>query len=105
MTGRATLYRWDALELERVSEMVARKVIAGAEHQLSQVYLKKGALVPMHAHTSQQTIYVLQGVLRAIAGGEEITVREGGVLVVPANMAHQAEALDDTFIMETRATG
>ena len=103
MTARAALVRWEDLELDKVTEMVARKVIAGAQHQMSQVYLKKGALVPVHAHAGQQMIYVLQGALRAIAGGEELTVREGAVMLIPAGVPHQAEALDDTFMIETRA--
>ena len=100
MTSR--LFRWEDIALDKVTEMVARKVIAGAQQQMSQVYLKKGGLVPLHTHATQQFIYVLQGTLRAFSGGEAITVREGEVLLIPANVAHQAEALDDTFLIETR---
>jgi quercetin dioxygenase-like cupin family protein len=45
---------------------------------------------------------VLQGALRALVDGEEITVREGEVLHVPAQVPHQAEALDDTFVLDVR---
>ena len=102
MTGRAALYRWEAIELEKVTEMVTRKVIAGAHQQLIQVYLKKGALIPTHAHRSEQMIYVLQGALRALVAGKEFTVRESEVVHIPPNVAHQSEALDDTFVIETR---
>src|SRR4249920_2009640 len=103
MTGRAARYRWEDIELEKVTEMVTRKVIGGMAQQLSQVYLKKGALVPLHAHRGEQMIYVLQGALRVLVGGEEITVREGDVVRIPANASHQGEALDDTFVIETRS--
>ena len=102
MTGRLALHRWEKIELEKVTEMVTRKVIAGTGQRLSQVYLKKGALVPVHAHESEQFIYVLQGALRVMLDGEEATVREGGVAVIPARVTHQAEALEDTFVIETR---
>jgi len=102
MTARVSLHRWESIELEKVTEMVARKVIAGSGQQLIQVYLKKGALIPVHAHSGEQMIYVLQGALRTLAGGVETTVREGEVVQIPANVAHQAEALDDTFVLETR---
>jgi quercetin dioxygenase-like cupin family protein len=102
MTRRVSLFRWDELALEKVTEMVARKTIAGAEHTLVQSYLKKGALVPTHAHPHTQLIYVLQGALRALVSGEEVTVREGEVLEVPAAAPHQAEALDDTFVLDIR---
>ena len=102
MTRRVSLYRWDALELQKVTEMISRKVITGAGQMLAQAYFKKGALVPMHEHEGGQMIYVLQGALRTLVDGEEVTVREGEVLHVPAHVAHQAEALDDTFVLEVR---
>ena len=82
--GRAALYRWEDVALEKVTEMISRKVVVGERQQLSQVYLKKGALVPAHAHPGEQLIYVLQGALRAHVGGDEFTVREGGVVLIPA---------------------
>jgi quercetin dioxygenase-like cupin family protein len=102
MTRRVSLYRWDDLPLEKVTDMVARKTVAGVHHTLVQSYLKKGALVPRHAHAGEQMIYVLQGVLRASVDGEDVTVREGEVLQVPAGASHQLEALDDTFVLDVR---
>ncbi len=99
VTRHITVHRWDELPLEKITEMVARKTIAGAQAVLAQSYLKKGALVQQHAHPGEQFIYVLQGALRAVLDGEETTVHEGEVLQVPAGAAHQAEALDDTFVM------
>jgi len=104
MMRRVSLYRWDELALDKVIEMIARKSIAGERHTLVQVYLKKGALVPQHSHPSEQMIYVLQGALRTLVGGDEITVREGEVLQVPPGAPHQAEALDDTFVLDVRGT-
>ena len=54
----------------------------------------------MHSHESEQMTYVLQGALRFLIDGEEITVREGEVLHIPSWVPHQAEALDDTFEMD-----
>jgi quercetin dioxygenase-like cupin family protein len=104
MPRRAGLYRWDAIDLEKVTEMIARKTIVGAEETIAQAYFKKGALVPLHVHAGEQMIYVLQGALRALVDGEEMTVREGEVLHVGANVPHQAEALDDTFVLDVKRT-
>lgn len=95
-----SLYRWDEIALDKVTEMISRKIVTGAREMLAQVYLKKGALVPMHAHESEQMTYVLQGALKFLIGGEEITVREGEVLHIPSGVEHQAEALDDTFELD-----
>ncbi len=98
--GPVRLHRWDEIALEKVTEMLSRKIVAGEREMLVQVYVKRGCLVPMHAHDSEQMTYVLQGSLRFLVGGEEITVREGEVLHIPSGMAHQSEALEDTFELE-----
>ena len=103
VTRRIAVYRWDELPLEKITEMVARKSIIGARDVLAQSYLKKGALVAQHVHPDEQLIYVLQGALRALVDGEETTLREGEVLQVPAGVAHQVEALDDTFVLSITA--
>jgi quercetin dioxygenase-like cupin family protein len=94
------LHRWDEIALEKVTEMISRKIVTGEREMLAQVYLKKGALVPMHFHESEQMTYVLQGALKFLINGEEITVREGEVLHIPSRVQHQAEALDDTFELD-----
>ena len=100
MTTRARLQRWDELALEKVTEMISRKVVTGEREMLAQIYLKKGCVVPMHSHESEQITYVLQGALRFLIDGEQITVREGEVLLIPSWVEHQAEALDDTFELD-----
>src|SRR5438128_10313593 len=70
-TGR--LHRWDEIALEKVTEMLSRKIITGEREMLAQVYLKRGCLMPMHSHESEQMTYVLQGALKFLIGGEEIT--------------------------------
>jgi quercetin dioxygenase-like cupin family protein len=98
--GSARLHRWDEIALEKVTEMLSRKIVAGEREMLVQVYVKRGCLVPMHAHDSEQMTYVLQGSLRFLVAGEEITVREGEVLHIPSGVAHQSEALEDTFELD-----
>src|SRR5688572_7493046 len=96
----ARLHRWDEIALEKITDMFSQKVVSGEREMLAQIYLKRGALVPMHAHESEQMTYVLQGALRFLVDGEEIIVREGEVLHIPAHVPHQAEALDDTFELD-----
>jgi quercetin dioxygenase-like cupin family protein len=80
--------------------MLSRKIVTGEREMLAQVYLKRGCVVPMHAHESEQMTYILQGALKFLVGGEEITVRDGEVLHIPSRVEHQAEALDDTFSLD-----
>ena len=100
MTQTVKLHRWDEIALDKVTEMISRKIVTGEREMLAQIYLKKGALVPMHSHEAEQITYVLQGALKFLIAGEEITVREGEVLHIPSWIEHQAEALDDTFELD-----
>jgi quercetin dioxygenase-like cupin family protein len=100
MPARIRIHRWDEIALEKVTEMISRKIVSGEREMLAQIYLKRGALVPMHAHESEQMTYILQGALRFFIEGEEITVREGEVLHIPSRTPHQAEALEDTLELD-----
>jgi quercetin dioxygenase-like cupin family protein len=96
----ARLHRWDEIALEKVTEMISQKLVSGEREMLAQIYLKRGAVVPMHSHESEQMTYILQGAMRYLVDGEEIIVREGEVLHIPAWTPHQAEALEDTFELD-----
>jgi quercetin dioxygenase-like cupin family protein len=96
----ARLHRWDEIALEKVTEMVSQKIIGGEKQMIAQIYLKRGAQVPMHSHESEQMTYVLQGSLRFLVDGEEVVVNEGDVLHIPSFTSHQAEALEDTFELD-----
>jgi len=94
------VHRWDEIALEKITEMISQKIVTGERQMLAQIYLKRGALVPMHSHESEQMTYILQGALRVVVDGEEMTVREGEVLHIPTQIPHQAEALEDTFELD-----
>ena len=100
MPKTVTLHRWDSIALEKVTEKISRKIITGARQMVTQIYLKRGAIVPMHDHESEQMTYVLSGALKFLVDGREVVVREGEVLHIPSWLPHQAEALDDTFEMD-----
>ena len=91
------LHRWDEIALEKVTEMVSRKVVRGEREMLTQVYLKKGALVPLHAHEEEQMTYVLQGALQFLVGGEDVRVEEGDTRVWIAVVAPDGQATQLDF--------
>lgn len=94
-----TLYRWDDIPKEKVTEQLSRRLITGERMMLTHVYLDKGCIVPRHSHENEQITYILEGALRfwiGEDGQEEIVVRSGEVLHIPSNVPHMAEALEDT---------
>ena len=95
---------WDDLPIERITALISRKAVAGAGQTLAQVYLKRGALVPLHAHDGEELIYVLDGMLKLRMAGDDVVAREGRVVRIPARVRHQIEALADTFALVVRGT-
>ena len=98
--SKATWHRWDDMPKERVSDLLERRLITGERMMLAHVYLDKGCIVPRHSHENEQITYILKGALRfwlGEDGEEEVIVRAGEVLVIPPNLPHQAEALEDTL--------
>ena len=98
--SEVSFYRWDSMPRERVSDMLERRLVTGENIMLAHVYLKKGCIVPKHSHHNEQVTYILEGALKfwiGEDGAEEITVAAGEVLLIPANVPHKAEALEETL--------
>ena len=90
-------FRWEDMDKEKVVEGIDRKIITGERAMLAQVFLEKGAMVPMHSHDNEQITYLLEGVLKFWIGEEkkELILQAGEVLHIPSNIPHQAQALED----------
>jgi quercetin dioxygenase-like cupin family protein len=98
--SEVSFYRWDSMKKERVSDMLERRLITGDRMMLAHVYLKKGCIVPKHSHENEQLTYILEGALKfkiGEDGAEEIVVGAGEVLLIPSNVPHMAEALEETL--------
>jgi quercetin dioxygenase-like cupin family protein len=97
---KTQLYRWEDMPRERVTESLERRLITADRMMLAHVYLEKGCIVPKHSHENEQLTYILAGALHfwiGEDGEEELTVRAGEVLVIPSNVPHKAEAVEDTL--------
>jgi quercetin dioxygenase-like cupin family protein len=91
---------WKDVPLEEVSPMLSRKLLTGQKMMLTQVFLKKGCVVPRHQHHNEQFTYIIEGGLRFWIGEDEkqtIDVMAGEVLHIPSMVWHKAEALVDTL--------
>ncbi|WP_428263379.1 cupin domain-containing protein [Haliangium sp.] len=96
----ATLHRWADMPKEPVTDQIDRRVVTGEHMMIAHVYLEKGSVVPQHSHHNEQITYVLEGALRFFLGPDrdrQVDVRAGEVLVIPPNLPHEAEALEDTL--------
>ena len=99
-TATVAFHRWNDMPKEKVTDKIDRRVICGDRMMLAHVYLAKGSIVPRHSHENEQLTYILQGALKfwiGEDGAQELIVRAGEVLVIPSNVPHKAEALEDTL--------
>jgi quercetin dioxygenase-like cupin family protein len=88
---------WEQMELEQLNDKISRQMTSGANSTVARVLLARGAYVPRHSHVNEQVTMILAGCLKFFFDdGTEFDVRPGQVLVIPANVAHAAEALEDT---------
>ena len=92
-------FRWDDLPKEQLTHLLARRLITGDRVMLAHVYLKKGCVVPRHAHVNEQFTYVLDGALRFLigeTGAREVVVRTGEVLDLDVFYPPRQDWLDKT---------
>jgi quercetin dioxygenase-like cupin family protein len=87
---------WKTIEIEQLNDKLSRQMISGENATISQLLLKKGAVVPRHSHMNEQYSWIISGALKFIFDDREILVGEGEILLIPANVAHSAVALEDT---------
>jgi quercetin dioxygenase-like cupin family protein len=89
------------IPVDHLNPSIDRQFVYGERTMLARLTLRRGALVPEHSHENEQITYILEGALRFTLGdGRVITVSAGEVLVIPSNLAHKAEALEDTIDLD-----
>jgi quercetin dioxygenase-like cupin family protein len=92
--------RWDDIEHEELSPGLARRVLHGDGLTVARIYLKKGAIVPLHQHVNEQLSYVLEGRLRFDFEQGQQVVAAGEMMQISANEPHEVEALEDSVAFD-----
>lgn len=90
-------YDWSAIAEEKMNPLLSRRVIHTGKMTIARIALKKGAVVPLHQHVNQQVTMLRSGALRFDMGGESFVLRAGEVLVIPSEMPHRVEALEESL--------
>jgi quercetin dioxygenase-like cupin family protein len=92
--------RLQDMPVEHLNPLIDRQFVAGDRSMLARIVLRKGSIVPLHSHHNEQITYVLEGVLKFVIEGRDVVVRSGEILVIPSNLPHSAEALEDTVDLD-----
>ncbi len=101
---QATHASFHSMPMEQLNPLIQRQFVYGEGAMLARILLRQGAVVPEHRHVNEQISYILEGALRFLLGEgdarREQVVRSGEVLVIPPNLPHSAEALEDTVDLD-----
>jgi quercetin dioxygenase-like cupin family protein len=93
--------RWSDIPATQLNPLLTRQFVNGSQSMFARIELKKGCIVPRHQHPNEQITYIEKGALLFVLGEEGSTVEEiiheGEILVIPGNLPHSAEALEDTI--------
>jgi quercetin dioxygenase-like cupin family protein len=104
MTPSAKLLNWSDIPLEELNPLLSRQFVSGASGTIAHIHLKKGCIVPTHVHHNEQFSAVITGAMRFTLNpdGEArvFDLAPGDLLIIPGNVPHMAEALEDTLNLD-----
>ena len=81
--------------------IIVHTIGVGQNLMLCYVTLKKGAVLPEHAHPHEQASFVVSGRMKFSLRGQEIDCSCGTGLVFQPNEAHSAVAIEDTVVVDS----
>jgi quercetin dioxygenase-like cupin family protein len=95
-----TTYNWNEIPVEQMNSLVTRQVLHGASITIARIGIARGGAVPTHAHINEQVMNIISGRLKVIVDGVEMVLDGGSSLVIPPNVPHSVEALEDTVAVD-----
>ena len=80
---------------------IERKTLAHGEKTLmTEFRLCKGAVVPRHSHSQEQTGYLVKGRIRLLIGTVDYEAQVGDSWCIPGGVEHGADILEDSVAIE-----
>lgn len=82
-----------------------RRVTTAVGNQLMQmkVELDRGSKLPEHRHPHEQVSFLMSGHLRLWVGGVQHDMFAGDTVMIPSNVLHSAETIEDCVAIDTFA--
>ena len=99
--------QWSEIPEDNPIPLLTRRIVRGEKMLIAQVKLEKGCHVALHHHESEQIAVHISGTALWHIGEpgspeyREVILRGGEVMVLPSNVPHSVDALEDTLIYDT----
>ena len=94
------LYNWTEVIEEPLTPTATRQMIHGSTLTVAKLRTKKGSIVPTHSHVNEQITTMEKGAMLFVTPTEQIVVRAGESLVIPPNVPHSVESLEDCVAID-----
>jgi quercetin dioxygenase-like cupin family protein len=78
-----------------------RTLTHGAALYQMMAELDEGSTMPAHAHPQEQITHILSGRVVMILDGVRHDLRAGDSLLIPSNVSHGAETIEQTLVIDT----
>jgi quercetin dioxygenase-like cupin family protein len=96
-----SVHRWEESGFEQLTSSISRQAAHGETMTVARFRLRKGTIVEQHQHVNEQIATVLSGRMKFVLGdGSEHVVDAGETIVLPPNVPHAAEVLEDSEVLD-----
>jgi quercetin dioxygenase-like cupin family protein len=89
-----------SMPAEALNPKMKRRMLWGDRLMAAFMEFKAGFVVPTHQHENEQLSYCISGTMRFIFPDREVILRGGEMLLIPSNVSHSAEMMDDVVEMD-----
>jgi quercetin dioxygenase-like cupin family protein len=93
-------YTWETVAVEQLTDSIRRRMIVGTREMLVRWEFRKGALAARHSHPHEQIVVMIEGKLQLTVGNASTTMVPGDIVVIPPDVPHEAQALEDTVVLD-----
>jgi len=93
-----TRFALQDLKTDALTDKIERKTISGTDATFGYFVFKKGAVVPEHQHINEQYTFIVQGSVKVTINKTDYLLHAGEGLIIPPNVPHRFEALEDNTI-------
>jgi quercetin dioxygenase-like cupin family protein len=102
---KATVHKHAQIPVVHWGKGIELRRAWGKHIMMSQTKLSKGVKSPKHNHAEEEIITVVSGKLHVVSGDRNLTVEPGDYLIIPSYVPHQAEAMENTSLIEAFGPG
>ncbi len=88
------------LPVERVTDKISRRVLAGNRCMMVWWSIKAGAQAAAHKHPHEQFVWMLKGRMDFRLGDDRRSMVGGDVAVIPSGVEHEAFFVEDTEVVD-----